>query len=290
MKKVIIGLLGAIVLLIGMSLVCYPFISNYLMEQNQAGEILTQKLSAENADSEVVESALKSAREYNESLLGSVMLSDPFDPGFKETYDKDYSELLDLDGSGVMGSIEIPKIDVNLPIYHGTSTKTLEKGAGHLQKTSLPIGGKNTHAVITGHSGLSTARLFTDLEQLSEGDIFFIYVLNQKLAYKVDNIEVVLPTETEDLRVVPEKDYVTLLTCTPYGKNTHRLLVRGERTDYEEAKEIAANTQPVETTWLQQYKKALLIGAAVLLVTVFVFFIVKVIVKAIQNKKAKGNT
>lgn len=290
MKKVIIGLLGAIVLLIGMSLVCYPFISNYLMEQNQAGEILNQKLSAENADSEVVESALKSAREYNESLLGSVMLSDPFDPGFKETYDKDYSELLDLDGSGVMGSIEIPKIDVNLPIYHGTSTKTLEKGAGHLQKTSLPIGGKNTHAVITGHSGLSTARLFTDLEQLSEGDVFFIYVLNQKLAYKVDNIEVVLPTETEDLRVVPEKDYVTLLTCTPYGKNTHRLLVRGERTDYEEAKEIAANTQPVETTWLQQYKKALLIGAAVLLVTVFVFITVKVIGKAIQNKKAKGNT
>ncbi len=283
MKRVIITIIGSLVLLAGLSFVCYPFISNYLMEQNQSSEILNQNLSVNQGENKNIEKALIAAREYNKRLLSNVMLSDPFNYDSDKDYDKKYYELLNMNGNGVMGSIEIPKINVKLPIYHGTSTRTLEKGIGHLQKTSLPVGGKSTHAVLTGHSGLSTSRLFTDLEQLSVNDIFFIYVLNQKLAYKVDSIKVVLPTEINELKVVNDKDYVTLVTCTPYGKNTHRLLVRGERTDYYKAKEIADETKPAETIWMMQYKKALMIGLAILLIIISVFFTFKFILK---NRKS----
>ena len=148
---------------------------------------------------------------------------------------------------GVMGFIKIPCIDVSLPIYHGTSEAVLEIGAGHLQGTSLPIGGESTHSVITGHTGLSSAKLFTDLTELEEGDMFFLNVMGEKLAYKIDQITKVLPEEISNLKIENGKDYCTLVTCTPYGVNTHRLLVRGERTDYVEATEDQSNFEVKKT-------------------------------------------
>lgn len=149
--------------------------------------------------------------------------------------------LLNSNGDGVMGYIQIPRIDVKLPIYHTTSEKVLQKGVGHLQGTSLPIGGKSTHAALSGHRGLPSSNLFTDLDLLEIGDIFYMEVLGNTSAYKIDQIKIVLPTETKDLEIVDGKDYVTLITCTPYSVNTHRLLVRGIRIDYQKAIEEQAN-------------------------------------------------
>jgi len=137
-----------------------------------------------------------------------------------------------------MGSIEIPKIHVDLAIYHGTGDEALSSGAGHLRGTSLPVGGENTHAVISGHRGLPSAKLFTDLDQLENGDVFYIHVLNENLEYQVDQIKTVLPTDLDDLEIVPGGDYVTLMTCTPYGVNTHRLLIRGTRIPYDRVKDV----------------------------------------------------
>ena len=149
-----------------------------------------------------------------------------------------------------------------MPIYHGTSDSVLEKGVGHLQGTSLPVGGESTHTVLTGHTGLSNAKLFTDLTEVEEGDIFFLNVMGEKLAYKVDQIKVVLPSELNSLKVVPGEDYCTLVTCTPYGVNSHRLLVRGVRTDYKEAVESPETfeSREVKSKWMDEYKKALLIS------------------------------
>jgi sortase A len=173
-------------------------------------------------------SEMKSAAEaYNNTLSGistDTLLS----------HDS-YNSLLNFDGSGIMGYLEIPKIKVRLTIYHGTDEPTLENGVGHLEGTSLPIGGNSTHCVLSGHRGLPSAKLFTDLDKLENGDLFYIYILGETHAYEVDQVLVVEPTQVESLKITPEQDYVTLLTCTPYGVNSHRLLVRGHRTEVREA-------------------------------------------------------
>ena len=178
-----------------------------------------------------IEKMKADAQKYNESLYGAV-LSDPFSGG--KSLDTRYVKLLNV--GEVIGYLEIPKISVYLPIYHGTSEEILQKGIGHLKNTSLPIGGENTHAVLSGHRGLPSATLFTDLDQLAKGDRFYIHVLNEVLAYEVDQVKVVEPENTSDLTIRQGKDYVTLVTCTPYGINTQRLLVRGRRVSYEAAK------------------------------------------------------
>lgn len=284
MKKVLLSIIGGLVLLAGMALVCYPFISNYLMDQNQSSQITSQQTAIKNTSESEIDKAFRDARKYNKSLLGNIVLTDPFDPGFQDEKNPEYYNLLNLNHDSIMANIEIPKIRVNLPIFHGTSSEVLEKGAGHLQKTSLPVGGKNTHCVITGHTGLSTARLFTDISQLEKGDIFYINVLNKKLAYKVDKIQVVLPENTDPLRIVPNKDYVTLVTCTPYGVNSHRLLVRGERTSLKEAEKVEEKTPQIETLWMKKYKQGLIIGAISLAVILIIFFTIR----AIRRKKKKN--
>lgn len=172
---------------------------------------------------------LKAARKYNKSLLKK---SDHWKLSKKGK--KKYESLLDVSGTGIMGYIEVPKIDCSLPIYHGTDEGALQIAIGHLEGSSLPVGGKSTHCVLSGHRGLPSARLFTDLDQMEEGDVFVLNVLGRKLAYEVDQIKVVLPDEMSDLEIVQGKDLCTLVTCTPYGINTHRLLVRGHRTKYIE--------------------------------------------------------
>jgi sortase A len=167
--------------------------------------------------------ARSAAEAYNNTLAG---LSDD------ASLDEDtYNALLNIDGSGIMGYLEVPKIDVRLAIYHGTGEDALENGVGHLEDTSLPVGGSSTHCVLSGHRGLPSAKLFTDLDKLENGDLFYIYILGETLAYEVDQVLVVEPTQVDALKITPGQDYVTLLTCTPYGVNSHRLLVRGHRTE-----------------------------------------------------------
>ena len=178
----------------------------------------------------------KAAEEYNKKIKQE-SVPDAFSIRDGET-DEEYESLLNLNGDGMMGYVEIPVIDQSIPIYHYTTEATLEKGAGHLFGSSLPVGGESTHAIISAHRGLPSAKLFTDLNLVEEGDVFYLHVLDQTLAYEVDQILTVLPDETESLGITEGEDYVTLITCTPYAVNTHRLLVRGHRIAYEEAKEI----------------------------------------------------
>ena len=176
---------------------------------------------------------LEEAQEYNQSLVNTTKLYDPFSTTGKPS--KEYMNLLNVSKDGMMAYLQIPKIDVKLPIYHSTNNGVLQKGVGHMEGSSLPIGGTSTHAVLSGHRGLPNSKLFTDLDKMKVGDIFYISVLGDTLAYEVDQIKTVLPSQTDDIEIVDGEDYVTLVTCTPYSVNTHRLLVRGKRTDYKEA-------------------------------------------------------
>lgn len=260
-KKLLVFLLFGIALMLMM----YPFIANYLFEHKTDSVVDSVQQTAEKLDDSEQKAEIEKAMRYNESLAnGYVVLTDPFKEEKIEEDTAEYELLLNLTNDGVMGTVEIPLINVSLPIYHGTSDAILKKGAGHLQGTSLPVGGASTHTVITGHTGLSNAKLFTDLTELDKGDIFFLEVMGEKLAYQVDQIKVVLPTEMDDLKIVPGEDYCTLLTCTPYGVNTHRLLVRGKRTDYQEAVDAAKSekSKKAESKWMSEYKRALAISVA----------------------------
>lgn len=206
------------------------------------------------------------ARKYNQQLASSnVKLTDPF--AKKEGgFNFNYAEMLAVDSTEVMGTVEIPCIDVMLPIYHGTKQSTLEKGVGHLFGTSLPIGGKSTHSVITGHTGLSSAKLFTDLTEMKKGDLFYLQILSKNFAYRVDQILVVKPEDTSKLQIIDGEDHVTLLTCTPYGVNDHRLLVRGTRTKYVKSDHDHIQKRSQNSPWMQVYRKAIFIGLVILAV------------------------
>ena len=236
MKK-IVKVFRGVGYLIAFSLILYPVVSNYV-NQLHSTTIATdyeQEVShlSENLENEMIEQA----REYNKSLIGISSFIDPFsDTEGIQTEDDVYNNLLKIDDTGMMGYIDIPKLDIVLPVYHGISEKVLQSGVGHLPNTSLPVGGESSHAVLSGHRGLANAKIFTDLNKMEVGDVFYIKVLHHTFAYQVDQILTVLPSETDALQIEKGKDYVTLVTCTPYAVNTHRLLVRGTRNPYEEAK------------------------------------------------------
>lgn len=219
-------------ILLGLGLLLYPFISNRISVGHYQKVIQTydKKVSEETKDAN--NKLLMDAREYNRSLsFGEVV--DVFQNPEVKNSDR-YLSILNINDNGMMGYISIPKIDVRIPIYHGTTSDVLQKGVGHLEGSSFPVGGESTHAILSAHRGLPSSKLFTDLDQLKKGDIFYIYILNQVLAYQVDQVLVTEPSETDSLRIVDGKDYITLVTCTPYAINTHRLLVRGERIEYNE--------------------------------------------------------
>ena len=228
-KKHISTIIIALIFLAGLGFLLYPTVSNLWNRAHQSHAIATYTKQVEKLDDSQNKEMLKAARKYNKSLLKK---SDHWKLSKKDK--KRYESLLDVSGTGIMGYIEVPKIDCSLPIYHGTDEGALQIAIGHLEGSSLPVGGKSTHCVLSGHRGLPSARLFTDLDQMEEGDIFVLNVLGRKLAYEVDQIKVVLPDEMSDLEIVHGKDLCTLVTCTPYGINTHRLLVRGHRTKYIE--------------------------------------------------------
>lgn len=217
---------------IGLILCSYPLISGIVQGQAQKGTVATYQKMIDNSSDSSIEELLSRAKEYNEVLFESLtkLSSDKISVLSEENY----NSTLDV-GNGVMGSIEIPCINVNLPIYHGTSDEVLSAGVGHLNGSSLPIGGVNTKSILTAHRGLPSSKLFTRLDELVEGDLFFIRVLNETLAYKVRDIQVIDPEDVGGLEIEEGKDLVSLITCTPYGLNTHRLVVTGERTEYEPA-------------------------------------------------------
>lgn len=228
-KKHISTIIIALIFMAGLGFLLYPTVSNLWNRAHQSRAIATYTKQVEKLDDSQNKEMLKAARKYNKSLLKK---SDHWKLSKKDK--KKYESLLDVSGTGIMGYIEVPKIDCSLPIYHGTDEGALQIAIGHLEGSSLPVGGKSTHCVLSGHRGLPSARLFTDLDQMEEGDVFVLNVLGRKLAYEVDQIKVVLPDEMSDLEIVQGKDLCTLVTCTPYGINTHRLLVRGHRTKYIE--------------------------------------------------------
>lgn len=240
--------LGIIILIfiLGVAVLLYPVISSIWSRNHQLTVVREYTEAVESADHTEIDRELEEAETYNRSLLeNGVVLSDPFDPFAPSFPDGNYLEMLDLNEA--MAYVEIPAISVNLPIYHGTDLETLSKGVGHLEGTSLPIGGIGTHCVLSAHSGLPTAELFTNLNKLVIGDVFYIHVYDVTLAYKVNSIEVVEPSDITLLMIEEDHDYVTLITCTPYAVNTHRLLVRGERIEYDPDKD-KDDTAPQETT------------------------------------------
>lgn len=248
-------------------------ISNYYNERHQS-EIHTQyqELIQQVDNTEIIRTR-ELAQEYNAAIVPGTQLGDAFSQDALLWASQDYEHQLNLTGDGIMGYVEIPMIQVNLPIYHGTDSDALDVGIGHLLGTSLPVGGESTHSVLTAHSGVANQKLFSDLDKLKVGDVFYLKILNETLAYQVDAIHMVLPYDTSHLGITPGEDLCTLVTCTPFGVNTHRLLVRGVRVPYEEAEAIVEEQlqqeEPPASTWEQQYIKGILIGiGAVILIAV----------------------
>lgn len=240
MKKNIPLIAIGCVLILGVCVLLYPVVSAILSKMTQSAVISNYQNAVENLSDKTIEKMKADAQKYNENLFGAV-LSDPFSAG--KGLDTSYVKLLSV--GEVMGYLEIPKINVYLPVFHGSTQEVLQKGVGHLPNTSLPIGGKSTHAVLTGHRGLPSATLFTDLDQLVNGDVFYVHILDDVLAYQVDQIKVVEPADTAGLAIKQGEDYVTLVTCTPYGINTQRLLIRGTRIPYTVVKHAQPNLRLV---------------------------------------------
>ncbi|MGK8833550.1 class C sortase [Bacillus paranthracis] len=246
------------IFVLGLGIFLYPTISNWFATQTHYSQVSSYDAKVKALQKGELEHREKEAKEYNKNVQGSNQtFADPFVEKEK-TGGKSYADALNV--GDVMGYVEIPKIKVKLPIYQGTSEEVLSRGVGHLDKSSLPVGGKGTHTVLTGHRGLASAVLFTDLDKMKESDIFYIHSLDKILAYQVDQIKVVLPSETEDLLIVNNQDYATLLTCTPYGVNTHRLLVRGHRVPYEATRKDKTGENHSESPIVENWEIITTIG------------------------------
>ncbi len=266
MKKHLSTIIFVIVLFVGLSLLLYPTISDYWNSYHQSKAIASYVDSVENMDEEKLEEMRIAAQEYNRKLLSNNNRFEMTDEEYSE-----YEKLLDVNGTGIMGYVEVPRIDVKIPIYHGTDNEVLQIGVGHIEGTSLPIGGDSTHSAISGHRGLTSSKLFTDIDQLSEGDVFMLYVLGETLTYEVDQIRIVLPDELNDLKIESGEDYCTLITCTPYGVNTHRLLVRGHRIENEKVGGVVVEDARQYSVLIE----ALGVGSFILIVYVIIYRFMK---------------
>ena len=238
----LITILLILILLAGLSLLLYPTVSDYWNSFHQSRAIASYAEQVAEIDSDTYEQLWADAQAYNRSLIGKVGRYDMTDEERAK-----YESLLDVSGNGIIGYIEIPSIKCSLPIYHGTDEAILQIAVGHIEGTSLPVGGSGTHCVLSGHRGLPSARLFTDLDKMVVGDIFMMRVLDETLTYEVDQIRIVLPNEMDDLEIEEGKDYCTLVTCTQYGINSHRLLVRGHRIENQvEAQDIRVTSDAIQ--------------------------------------------
>lgn len=259
LKRIMIKALAVLLLIAAAGLTVYPLVSNYVNDKYQSLVRTEYVEEIEKSDANELAEAKTAAQAYNDNLSPLRYHREAV-----QSAAENYENLLNLNGSGIMGYVEIPKLEINLPIYHGTGETALDKGVGHLLGSSLPVGGTGSHSILTGHSGVAGNKLFSDIDQLSEGDVFYLRVLDETLAYEVEAINIVLPYETELLAPIRGRDLCTLVTCYPYGVNTHRLLVRGKRIPYEEAVVLERKTEeaPVRSTWKEQYVKGLAIGGA----------------------------
>ena len=267
-------LLRIVGLMIGAGILFYPTISSRWNKYRDAMLISDYTRTVNNYSEDQYKDVFVAAKAYNDQHLSNYIM-DAFDESTEDyILTHPYDTLLNPMGDYVMGYIEIPKIDLRLPIYHGVGTEALEKGAGHIEGTSLPIGGPGTHAVLSGHRGLPGRKLFTDLDLIKEGDQFYLQVLNETLAYEVDQILTVMPHESEALDIVPGEDLVTLVTCTPYGVNSHRLLIRGHRIPFkEEAKEEQKRDVVEKVKNAGMEEKLVMIGLAVFFTLCILFWI-----------------
>ena len=278
-KQILLHVLFLVLFLIGIGAAAYPAFGNWYTEQKRS-VVLTEyeKALAKIEDADLTD-AFKQAEIYNDAL---------FTGETDEEERPDYGELLCTTEDGIMGYVEIPAIQIRLPIYHGCTENELSKGAGHLPSSSLPVGGKSTHAVLAAHSGRADSKMFTDLDQVKEGDLIYLYVLNKTLTYEVDKITVTTPDDTDAIQIIDGEDLLTLLTCTPYGTNTHRLLVRGHRifpdetrsaSNSSEEKPEHTDTAVHRSTWTNEYRngltEGLLFALLILLISVFLYGIIR---------------
>ena len=241
-----------------LGLMLYPLVGELLSERYHSDIETVYTATIEDTDKTELTVQREAAEQYNAMLSGAATITE----GGASAPPLAYAQQLTV--GGVMAYVDIPKINVYLPVQHGTDADTLERAVGHVVGTSLPVGGSSTHAVLSAHSGMASSKLFSDIDQLAEGDVFYIHVLGEVLAYKVDAIHTVLPTDTSLLQIEDNKDLVTLVTCTPFGVNTHRLLVRGHRVPYVPEQEVPAATEkPVASSWTQHYLTGLGIGLGV---------------------------
>lgn len=263
-----ITLLLILILLAGVSLLLYPTVSDYWNSFHQSRAIASYVEQVANIDDAQYEELWDAAWDYNQSLLHR-----PNDFLLSDEQQEIYKSLLDIGGNGIMGYIEIPMIDVMLPIYHGTKESVLQIAVGHLDWTSLPVGGAGSHCVISGHRGLPSARLFTDLDKLKVGDVFMLHVLNEILTYEIDQILIVEPQDTDPLLIEPGKDLCTMITCTPYGINSHRMLVRGHRIESQkEPKDIRITADAVR---IEPLMVAPFVAVPILLVLLIILLLPK---------------
>lgn len=276
-RKVMTICVAIATFLLALGITLYPIISTRYNDKHQSEIYTAYQEQVEQADTTAIDEARALADAYNESIQPGVQFVDAFSHQAIMFASEDYEHQLNIAGNGIMGYVEIPIIEVTLPIYHGTEDATLEKGVGHLLGSSLPVGGESTHAVLTAHSGMASQRMFSDLDLVEVGDVFYLDVLGETLAYQVDQIKTVLPYDTTYLGITEGQDQCTLVTCTPFGVNTHRLLVRGSRIPYEEAEEIVEETpseeQP-ESTWEQEYVKGIYVAIGIVVVIAIVGFAV----------------
>lgn len=271
-KKHFSTLIIVLILLAGLALLLYPTVSDYWNSFHQTRAIASYVKAVDDLDKQDYKRIWKEAKQYNKNLsLTGIQMQ------LTKAEQKEYNKLLNVSGNGIMGYIEIPKIRVSLPIYHGVDEGILQIATGHLAGTSLPVGGKSSHCAISGHRGLPSARLFTDLDKMNKDDVFMIHVLNKTLTYQVDQIRIVLPDDLSDLKIEEGKDLFTLVTCTPYGVNTHRLLVRGHRITNLDTTSAAADAVRIDS----------LIVATAMAVFVLMILIIGLFVKTGKEKRHK---
>ena len=275
LKKKIPNIIFGLIFIAGLAIFLYPSVSNYINSRNQSRAISNYEEMVNNISEEDYSKMWSEAIAYNEELAKK-----PLNFELSDEEREEYNKILNVSGTGVIGYIEIENIGVNLPIYHGTAESVLQVGIGHLEGTSFPTGTKSTHAVLSGHRGLPSSKLFSDLDQMIVGDTFLLHILNQTFAYQIDKINIVLPEETNDLAIVDNEEYVTLVTCTPYGVNTHRMLVRAKRVDYSEETRLIV---PADALRYNTMVVAPFIGAPILIIAFVVFLI-----RTSRPKRVKG--
>lgn len=280
--------IAGIIFILALLLTLYPVISNIYNQRHQSLIHTAYEEVLQQADTQDLERIRDLAIAYNEAIVPGTA-EEAYSQAALLEASVDYESQLDPSGNGIMGYIEIPKISVNLPIYHGTDSDTLERGTGHLLGSSLPVGGTSTHTIVTGHSGLASQKMFTDLEQLREGDVFYIHVLGEVLAYQVFHLEAVLPHDTSRLGITQGEDNCTLVTCYPTGVNTHRLLVQGKRIPYEEAEIIEEVVQlevEPESRWEDQYMMGIWLAILGLLIAALGYVLYRIYRN--HRKRRKG--